>query len=352
VSEPAANPVLGFEGLHGQAAALRVLSDALQRNRVAHAYLFEGPSGVGKQRAALALAAALLCSSARDTGACTCSVCERIRAGNHPDVRVYGPRAEGDRNLQVEFVRTELLPFARFAPFEAPAACVILPEADVSFPVHHAEAANALLKTLEEPRPRVTFILLAERPDRLLPTIRSRCQRVRFRPLPAELLAQILARHDVPEAASAAAISLAQGSADRALALASDGAAERLLELVQRIDAAVSAGRPGDLLDLADQLAKSEQLGLVLEALSLFYRDIAQLALQPERAQLAFPELGSRLQQRAASLGALRAAEHVSAIAHLVEAIDLNANPETGLDALLLGFASGNLYFAPQRKPK
>lgn len=330
-----------FEGIAAQDSALRVLQRALKVDRVAHAYLFEGPSGVGKERAAIALACALLCPKARGGERCTCSACERVRAGNHPDVRVFRPRDEGDRNLQVELIRSELLPFTKFAPFEAEAACVIFPEADVSFPIHHAEAANALLKTLEEPRARVTFLLLSERPDRLLPTIRSRCQRVRFRPLPSSTLVRIMESHDVPEAVRAPAVALSQGRADRALALSADNLVEKLIDLVLRIDEAVAAGRPGDLLDLARELADSDQLELLLSALSLFYRDVAHIALQTPEPNLAFPHLTSALSARAQSLGALACAQRVEAIAAAAEAIDRNANAEIALDALLFGFATG-----------
>jgi DNA polymerase-3 subunit delta' len=340
---PDSTPEAVFAHVSAQDHAVRVLQQALDRERVAHAYLFEGPSGVGKQRVAQALACALLCRAARSGVRCSCSTCERIRADNHPDVRVFRPRDEGDRNLPVELIRSELLPFTKFAPFEAEAACVIFPEADVSFPVHHAEAANALLKTLEEPRQRVTFLLLSERPDRLLPTIRSRCQRVRFRPLPAATLAEILAQHAVPEPARAPAIALCQGSADRALALAADGLGERLVATVLRVDQAVAASRPGDLLDLAKELADSEQLDLLLSTLCLFYRDVAQLALGQAVEDLSFPAQRAQLEARAAQLSAVEAAERVAAIAASQEAIDRNANAEIALDSLLFGFATGNL---------
>jgi DNA polymerase-3 subunit delta' len=332
-------PARGFAELLAQESAVQVLRQALAREQVAQAYLFEGPSGVGKETAALALAAAQLCPEARERGTCHCALCERIRTGKHPDVRVVRPRDEGDRNLAVDVIRNDILPFARFAPFEANAAFIIFPEADVSFPVQHAEAANALLKTLEEPRARVTFVLLSERPDRLLPTIRSRCQRVRFRPLPAAVLHGILERHGIPEPLRAAAIALAQGRADRALALAHDDQAERLLELSLRIDAAVTAARPGDLLDLAAELAQSEQLDMLLATLALFYRDVAQVALLDDPSRLSFPHRTDVLRERAALLGPRRAAERVAAIAETTDALDCNANPETALDALLLGFA-------------
>lgn len=330
-----------FEGIAAQESALRVLQHALNSDRIAHAYLFEGPSGVGKQRAAVSLACALLCPKARAGERCACSTCERVRAEKHPDVRIFRPRDEGDRNLQVELIRSELLPFTKFAPFEANAACVIFPEADVSFPIHHAEAANALLKTLEEPRPRVTFLLLSERPDRLLPTIRSRCQRVRFRPLPASALTSIMESHAVPEAVRAPAVALSQGRADRALALSADNLVEKLVDLVLRVDEAVAKGKPGDLLDLAHELADDDQLELLLSALSLFYRDVAHIALQTPDPSLSFPHLMPALAVRAQTLGALACAERVAAIAAAGEAIDRNANAEIALDALLFGFATG-----------
>jgi DNA polymerase III gamma/tau subunit len=167
-----------FDEILAQDGPLSTLKRALEKQRVAQAYLFEGPGGVGKEKAALALASTMLCSD--DPKGCgRCNTCRRIANNTHPDVRVFRPREEGDRNIQIEFVRETILPFARFAPFEANTALVIFPQADVSFPAQHAEAANALLKTLEEPRENLHFVLLAERPDRLLTSL----ERDRYHPL-------------------------------------------------------------------------------------------------------------------------------------------------------------------------
>ena len=216
--------------LRGQNAAQRTLVRALAEDRIPNAYLFAGPSGVGKQVAAVALAKARICREKPGKGCSSCSTCARITQGLHPDVRVFAPRDEGNRNIQVELVRSEILKFAQYAPFEGPAAFLIFPEADVSFPEAHPEAANALLKTLEEPRPNVCFVLLSERPESLLATIRSRCQRLRFGHLPELVLAHVLEQQGVPEAQHEAAIALADGRADRALTLAKDGSATNLIE--------------------------------------------------------------------------------------------------------------------------
>lgn len=110
--------------VRAQDHAVGILRAALARGKLASAYLFEGPSGVGKSLAAEALARTVVAAGSTD-------VDRRIAQGAHPDVRFFRPRDEGDRNLQVSVVRGEVLPFAQFAPFEATHAFLIFPEADV-----------------------------------------------------------------------------------------------------------------------------------------------------------------------------------------------------------------------------
>jgi DNA polymerase-3 subunit delta' len=325
-------------GIEAQASALAVLEHALQRGRGAQAYLFAGPDGVGKQRAALALARARLCPSAPLVGCGTCETCTRIDRGLHPDVRVFSPRDEGDRNLQVEYLRNEVLPLAKFAPFEADATFFVFPEADVSFPPQHAEAANAMLKTLEEPRSRVHFVLLSSRPDRLLSTIRSRCQRVRFAGLPPRVLERVLQAAEAEPAAKQLAIALCQGRADRALALAKEGHASALLGWVERIDSVLSGHVGSEALAVSEELARSDQLEGVLEALMLFYREVALQSLPDAQPSRAFP--ASRVSARAAQLGARGAAEVVSLLIELEQHLQRNANPQLALDGFLLNLSA------------
>ncbi len=316
----------GFEGIEAQATAIGILERAAAHDRVASAYLFEGPSGVGKERTAIALAQHVLDGAE--------GIRRRVAEGSHPDVRTFRPRDEGKRNIQVEQLREEILPFAQYAPFEAKAAFVIFPEADVSFPEHPPESANALLKTLEEPRAGVHFVLLSERPDRLLPTIRSRCQRVRFGRLPAAVLDGILSAHGVDEEARGPAIALADGRADRAIALA-DGGAQHLLERALELDEISTRGGPGALVKAAEQLARGDELAAVLDALVTFYRDVAAASLGLPDDALAFRHSGAMIRERAERLGARRAAERVEAIAEARLALERNANAEITLDALL-----------------
>jgi DNA polymerase-3 subunit delta' len=320
---------VSFERVRAQDVAVDILERAVRADRVASAYLFEGPSGVGKRRTALALAQRVIGGDPTTDA--------RIAEGTHPDVRVFTPREDGRRNIQVETLREEILPYAQFAPFEAKAAFLIFPEADVSFPEHPPESANALLKTLEEPKAGVHFVLLSERPDRLLPTIRSRCQSVRFGRLPNDVLDAILTEHGVEPERRGPAVALADGRADRALALA-EGGAEELLERALELDEVCTTGGPGALVRAAEALARGDaDVGTVLEALVTFYRDVAAAALGLEDAALAFRHRADLVRERAARLGAAEAAERVALIQEATVALERNANPQVVLDALFYG---------------
>lgn len=319
-----------LDAVLSQDAAVRALERAHQQGRVSSAYLFVGPSGVGKELTAVAFASDVISSGDP-------RIASRIASEAHPDVRVFRPRDEGKRNIQVEVLRNEILPLAQFAPFEARATFFIFPQADVSFPDFQPEAGNALLKTLEEPRPNVHFILTAERPDSLLPTIRSRCQRIRFGRLPDAVLRAILESEGLPEESIGPAIALSAGRADVALALARQGTVEELTSLVLAVDDAVRGAGPGTLVDLAAQLAQRDDLDLALLTLQTFYRDMSVCALGFPRNALAFSTTGDDLEGRAASVDAGAAAARVALIDDCVRAMQQNANRQVVLDALLFG---------------
>jgi|WetSurMetagenome_2_1015567.scaffolds.fasta_scaffold16630_4 DNA polymerase III subunit delta' len=171
-----------FDNIVGQHLAVSLLTRALEQG-ASHAYLFTGPPGVGKSEAALDFAAGLACG---DQGCATCSTCRRVLEGLHPDVEVVAPEGNFIRKEEI----TEINLHAAYRPYEARAKVYVFLEAD-SF---NAEAANAFLKTLEEPPGHVHFILVTDRPERMLPTIASRCQPVAFASVPAPALAADLVR--------------------------------------------------------------------------------------------------------------------------------------------------------------
>ena len=328
-----------LQEIRGHNPVVAMLKQAVADQRIASGYLFEGPSGVGKRTTALALAKARLCPERPGKGCHHCRVCQRIDAGNHPDVRLFRPRDEGHRNIQIQTLREDILPVAQYAPYECDSAFLIFEEADVCFPDNHPETANALLKTLEEPRPGVTFILLAERPDRLLDTIRSRCQRVRFGRLAPGILEHVLDDAGIAAEIAAAAIALADGRADRALALSEQGVAQDLLNAAMRVDAQITQGSPGRLMALSEELARGDELQSTLQTLVTFYRDVAVAGLGMRPEQLSFRMAAQEIRERARTMSPAQAAERVQKLGELGEALERNANPQIALDALLLELA-------------
>jgi DNA polymerase-3 subunit gamma/tau len=173
-----------FDDLVGQAHVTRTLKNAVEQNRLAHAYLFVGPRGVGKTSTARILAKALNCVNGPTVTPCgVCDSCKEITGGNSLDVL----EIDGASNNGVEQVR-ELRDNVRYAPSKGHFKIYIIDE------VHMLTSAafNALLKTLEEPPPHVKFIFATTEPQKVLPTILSRCQRFDLHRIPANLIAQHL----------------------------------------------------------------------------------------------------------------------------------------------------------------
>ena len=169
-----------WQGLRDQDRVVARLRKAIERDRVPHAYLFAGPPGAPMYDAAIALACALSCQRARGEGcardaAAPCEACAKIAAGIHPDI-VTLVREGAAQMVPIESVRNQVIARMGLPPHEGLVRVFIIEEATAMAP----PAANALLKTLEEPPARTLFVLCTTAPEQLLPTIRSRCQRVRF----------------------------------------------------------------------------------------------------------------------------------------------------------------------------
>lgn len=268
-----------------QSTAVTTLSRALANDRVHHAYLFDGPDGVGKELTALGLAQALVCEArlpAHPDRACgACSACRRalVKEGAarpvHPDIVVlerglYEPAQIGRRtpetqDLSIDQVRTLVLARAAFPPHEGRAKVFLVRRAEEL----SVSAANALLKTLEEPGRLTHFVLMTSHPDALLPTILSRTQRVRFGALPDAVVKELLiAGGTTPDDADAIA-PLAGGSMTAALVLADPDESAKREGFVERALRAIEAPDLGLALALAEDAKKQKDaLDTALHALA------------------------------------------------------------------------------------
>ena len=247
-SSPAADPLTGLSGSlpgidahpHARAVLVPVLEGSA---RPSHAYLLHGPAGTGKRAVARAFAAALLAEGASDRDA----VAARVERGSHPDLTWV--TASGATEMLVGDIEEPVVAAAARTPFESSRRVFVIEAAHTL----NEQAANRMLKTLEEPAQFVHLLLLSDRPEEVLPTIASRCQHVRFDPLPASVIAERLEGSD--EQRLLACARLALGDAGRAAALASEqgGALRASVEtFVRSALAGASEERPWlALLELA-----------------------------------------------------------------------------------------------------
>jgi DNA polymerase-3 subunit delta' len=319
-----------LEDVIGQDRVVDGLLRAVKAGHVPHAYLFEGPPGVGKRGTAHGLAMALTCAKAPGRGCGVCETCRRVEAGIHPDVPTFAP--EGPQ-LVLEQAKA-IVALAQSRPHEAEARVIVVDDADAL----NASAANSLLKTLEEPAPRNHLVLCTSAPDRLLPTIRSRAQRVRFRALADEALLKIAAAHGVEAGRARVAVALADGSAARMLEAAraedGDGAGAKW-DAVALLRAAVAAPGITPALDAASALASDKEnkdaLPPLVALLGRLYRDaLVMSAGAPELALFS---------DRARELAALEPARLLRALGAIVEtdaALLANVNPTLALERLLV----------------
>jgi len=318
----------------GQDHAVALLLRAVASGRLAHACLFDGPDSVGKRTAALGLAFALCCPESPGQGCGHCDTCHRIATGQHPDVLSFAPATQ---QYVIEQAR-EMVAIASTRPHEAPVRVLILDQADRLNP----SSANCLLKTLEEPLAGNHLVLVTSAPDRLLPTIRSRTQRIRFVALSAAALTDIAMRRGASPAQAETAVALAAGQASRLLQTLESEAESTLWVTVNNLRKAAAGKGVSAIFDAAGEFSDKESRQDLPEALSLLarlYRDAlvtsagaGDLALLHDRDR-DLESLAIRA-RKDRDLRTIRLA--VGAAVEASGALASNVNPVTALEKMLM----------------
>ncbi len=352
-----------FCDLIGQARAIRFLHRALMTGRVAHAYLFTGPAGVGKRAAALAFAQALNCervssfefrvssskpgtrhlqqrSETRNSkpetrnpepphdGCGNCRVCRNIANGRHPDVQVIEPDGATVKIEQIRALEAD----AVLAPYEAKWKVFILDRAERMT----EQAANAILKTLEEPSSGTVFILLTSTVSAMLPTIVSRCQTVTFSPLPNGQIEALLIEKGIEPSRARLIASLSQGSIERALSPEVASLSETRDLLLEGLGRGLQDG-PAALVELAEKLVKDrEKLQQQMEILSAWFRDLMVAKASGRKDWLVNDDRGEEIARQVEGLPLDVILDGLRAIHAAMDNLTRNANPRLSMEDLLL----------------
>ncbi len=329
-----------MEPIRYQRRVLGFLTGTLARKSVAHALVFTGDAGLGKQETALHFAMALNCLGEADPsqavfgsqGPCqTCSSCRKILSGNHPDILFVHKSGTWIKIAQIR----ALLETLAMRPSEARTRVVVIADAGAM----NAESSNALLKVLEEPSRTTCFVLLAQQKSELLPTVVSRCQEIRFAPVPAAEIARSLEENGVAPDLSQACAVLAEGSFTQAESLASPQGMARRDWLVNQLCALEDRGAAHALL-LAEFLAKDkEAVATDLAWIRTWLRDL--LVHRFASTFVINKDLMGLISSRAAKAGTRELLERIQAVFQCERDLARNVNTRLALEAMCVRLSSG-----------
>ena len=325
--------------IHGHGPTVNLLERSLKEGRLHHAYLLVGPDHVGKTTLATQLAQAVNCTG--ESPPCgECESCQRITQGYHADVVVLGVNAgqedESRKSIRIDTIR-ELQHSASLRPYEGRKRVYIIQEAERM----SQEAANALLKTLEEPPPDVLLIALTADIDSLLPTVISRCMQLDLRPLAISEVTQLLQdEYNVAAAKAEEFARLSRGGVGWAIPAVQDP--EPAAALHQRLEriANVSEGDLDHRFSYADDLARRfpRDRAAVREELYLWlrwWRDIL-LILQRQPDQVVHVTWLETLERLASSVSPAEVVAWAHVITDTLDALDQNANTRLALEVMML----------------
>lgn len=319
--------------LLGHAWAEKLLQKHISNDEIRHAYLFTGAPGIGRRSLALAFARAVNCTQPPAPGeyCASCRVCRQTEKMQQPDLSIVTPEAEGGM-IKVNQIRN-LQHSLSLTPYEAKYRIALL----LNFQFANANAQNALLKTLEEAPKQVILLLTADSADTLLPTISSRCEILRLRPVPVELLEnELVSRWNIPQEKAHLYAHISNGRTGLALQMANDPEImEKRKNWTDEFFRLLPLNRRERFAAVESLTRSREALRLTLQAWLSLARDLL-LAVNGLENQLTNLDYQTEIRSAAASLTGKQALDMVNSIITALDALELNANLRLLLDNLLL----------------
>ncbi len=324
---------MDFNCIIGQKEIVGSLKRSLSEDRVGHAYIFNGPAGIGKEKVAQLFAGLLLCKQPQSGSTCgMCNACLLYRNGTNPD---YNRIDIKDISIGVDSIR-EIQSDVAVKPMYSKRKVYVIGDAVKMTD----QAQNGLLKTFEEPPPFVVVILLTSNYEMLLETIRSRAQRFNFRRYTYEQVCQALVeRYGSGSNLLELAAGYADGNIGVALELADSGEFATLRERVFELIAGVSKGTMDDILQFIDFLdANKERIGLLLDIILLYYRDLLLVCETGNEKLLINSDKKDMIFFNARLYSSRRVIDSIAAIEAVRRALKQNANYQLAIENMLIKF--------------
>ncbi|MFB5663734.1 DNA polymerase III subunit delta' [Alteribacillus sp. HJP-4] len=319
-----------------QPLVMNLLTKSVEKNRLAHAYIFEGMRGTGKKEAAELLAKSLFCREKQGVKPCdSCAECRRIDHGNHPDVMMLEADGASIKKAQVESLQKEFT----YKGMEASTKVYIVDDADKMT----ASAANSLLKFLEEPESPTLALLLTENVHFLLDTIISRSQKITFAPPPLQKRIRMYTEQGAGEAVSALLARLPDQLAETFAEEKKEWIVQGRTLVIQLTEEAQN--RPQQMLltlqeKWLDHFTDREELDIGLDLLLFWYRDI--LTVKMEKEDLAYPDQKEKLEQASLHLTEKEVADRLQWILEAKRRLRANVNAQLMMEHLLLRLQEGS----------
>lgn len=320
-----------FKDIVGQDEIVNHLQTSIETEKVSHAYLFVGDNGAGKKTAAKAFAKSLLCEEGKGRACGKCKSCIQVDSGNNPDLKIV----KGEKAItSKEEIRTQLVEDAPVKPYAAKYKVYIVPDTHLL----RIESQNVLLKTIEEPPEYVVVILVADNMDSVIPTILSRCVKLKFKAIGDDIICKFLMEnYQIPDYAARMSAAFSGGSIGRAIRYATTEDFAKMKEKTIRIMRGIDNMDLFEIMDMVKELSTDKDaVEDYLDLMLLWFRDVLMLKVTNDPNKLLYHDEYTAIKKQAQTRGYDGIEVILNAIEKTRTRLKANVNLETALELLIL----------------